>query len=192
MKKHIQSTKKKNAAVTPLAIADGFPKRRSEGRHNPVETEFDFDEYIPLWLVRTQSVMRNTITPENVPSAKAIATLSKNEFRVLIVTALKGPISPSEVAEALGVDRSIVTRMINSLTRKSLIETRSSLEDLRSKILYLSDKGIRLSDEMIPVMHDFNGYLDQSITDDEKATLKRILEKLLISSLSYPHSPFTT
>lgn len=147
--------------------------------------DFDFDEYIPLWLVRVQSEMRNSIRPENIPSVERIAKISKSEFRVLIVAAFKSPVSPSTVAETLGIDRSVVARIIRLLKKKGLIETRQSADDLRSKLLQLSDKGVSICNELIPVMRDFNLYLDKSITEHEKKTLKRILEKLLISSLSY-------
>ena len=160
--------------------------KASQGTVVNYSCDFDIDSYIPYRLVQTQLWMHSVINPENTPDAQAIAVLSKTEFRVITLIALKGPIAPSDIAANVGLDRAVATRCLSSLRRKGLIVTHRSEIDQRSKSASLTQTGVNFCDQVIPIMQNFGRYLDDALTSTEKEALLNILGKLLASSHSYP------
>ncbi len=184
-----RKTSKKKSIHEELDVAS----RRGESKvdsnrmnqHLHFDEEFDLDEYIPVWLVRTQLNLRNTIKPEGRPPARAISKITKSEFRLLVNVALKGPLSPSEIAKVIGLDRATVTRTLATLVKKGLVSTHRDKTDQRSKSLLLTEKGRSMCDELIPPMKAFGIYLDSALTEYEKRSLRRILNKLVAASRTY-------
>lgn len=151
----------------------------------PYESDFDFDQYIPFRLVRTQLWMHRMHPPESTPRVKRIANISKVESRVILVVALNCAITPSQTADKLGFDPAIVARTISTLVSKELVVTQAHKTDQRSKSLHLTSRGKRLCDELIAVLRHFDEYLKTVIDESEAEQLSLILDKLLIGSREY-------
>lgn len=148
-------------------------------------SDFELEQYIPFKLVQTELNMRKVITLETSDAAKEIASISKNEFRVIIYVAMKAPISPSNIAESIGMDRAVTTRCIASLERKILVVTERSTDDQRSKLVYLSTKGVNVCKQFVSKMQAFSDHLDAALSSKEKIQLMALLHKLLLASNEY-------
>ena len=151
-------------------------------------SDFDFEEYIPFRLVRTQLWMHRVLRPEATPTVRRVANISKNESRVILVAALLPSITPSEISDKLGLDPAIVTRTIAMLVSKDLVTTRARVSDQRSKSIHPTERGKLLCDELIAVMQRFDEHLKGLLNDSELSQLSQILDKLLEGSRSFSDS----
>ena len=147
--------------------------------------EFNLLNYIPFRLVRTQLKLHGTLRTENAPSVKAIASLSKTEFRIFALIASAPDKTPSEIAEIFGSDRAIVARAITTLVNKGLFETKAMKSDLRSKSVRLTSKGEQMALAANKIMAAYGAHLDSALTPDEKKMLFSILEKLLAADEAF-------
>lgn len=150
-----------------------------------VSSEFDLEAYIPYSLVRTQLWMHRVLQPERAASVREIANISQTESRVIQLVAQNQPITPSQVADKMGFDRAVVTRSINTLAAKHLVDLTPNIDDQRSKSLTLTSIGAQLCDALTSVMEDFSEHLNTLLSEKEKATLLKTLDKLLQGTLDY-------
>ena len=151
----------------------------------PFETTFNIEEYIPYCVLRTQLWMHRAINYENLPSVKAIASISTTEARVLMLIVKQQGITPSKIADTIGFDRAIVTRAMTTLVKKDLVYTETIKENQRSKRIYLTSHGADLCKELISVFERFSAHLDSALEPQERETLTAVLEKLLKASQTY-------
>lgn len=70
------------------------------------------------------------------------------QYRALVVLASRGPQRGSDLATALGVNPSTVSRMIERLARRQLVRRTRDREDRRTVWITLSDTGRRLVGEV--------------------------------------------
>ena len=68
------------------------------------------------------------------------------QYRALVVLAGRGPLRPSELAEALTVHPSTITRLCDRLVAKKLVQRRGSPTNRREVSITLTAKGRRLVD----------------------------------------------
>jgi DNA-binding MarR family transcriptional regulator len=129
--------------------------------------------------------MHRILQPERDDSVRAVAKISQTESRVILLISQRQPLTPSQIADQMGFDRAVVTRTITTLIEKKLIIASPSAEDQRSKSVRLTAKGATLCDQLTAVMDRFSHYLDQLLSDDEKANLLSTLDKLLQGALAY-------
>jgi DNA-binding MarR family transcriptional regulator len=70
------------------------------------------------------------------------------QYRALVVLASRGPQRPSELAEALSVHPSTVTRLCDRLVAKRLVHRAGSPDNRREVTIRLTPRGRRLVDEV--------------------------------------------
>lgn len=78
------------------------------------------------------------------------AGLRGNQFSILVVALLRGPIALSKMAELLVMDRTTLTRNLKPLEKKSYLAI-SSGDDKRRKIISITDEGKDLLTEALPL-----------------------------------------
>jgi DNA-binding MarR family transcriptional regulator len=83
-------------------------------------------------------------------AARSLATVDHDvtlpQYRALVVLASRGPQRPSELAEALAVHPSTITRLCDRLAAKRLVRRRESAVSRREVSIELAAKGRRLVD----------------------------------------------
>jgi DNA-binding MarR family transcriptional regulator len=83
-------------------------------------------------------------------AARSLATVDHDvtlpQYRALVVLASRGPQRPSELAEALAVHPSTITRLCDRLAAKRLVRRRESAVSRREVSIELAPKGRRLVD----------------------------------------------
>lgn len=87
------------------------------------------------------------------------------------------PISLTDLAEIMELDRSTVGRNTKVLERMGLVETTSG-EDQREALLMLSAKGRALLESAEPVWEDVQVKLDDRLGEDKTDKLKQLLAVL--------------
>ena len=75
-------------------------------------------------------------------------------------------------------NKTSVTRMINSLQKKNIVERLSDPKDLRQKRIYLTDNGRQLFKNLAPLARKVQEEATQGIEPDEMESCKNILLKI--------------
>lgn len=127
---------------------------------------------------------------------RGITQTSKNIFRRLSVHLKEYDITPEQwtVLKRLGEndgvtqkelsstsekDQATLTRILDILERKRLMERKPNKEDRRSFLIYITESGKQLSLELFPLIEKiFNEEILVGINEEEIATFSRVLDKI--------------
>jgi len=118
-------------------------------------------------------ILDNRLEPFGVTAA---------QFKVLIIVAQFNVDTPAELSRYLSLDSGSMTRMLDRLEQKDLIERSRCPEDRRQVRVALTADGHTLAGRLPEIgaeaMNELVGVLDA----DELATLTRLLTKVLINA----------
>jgi DNA-binding MarR family transcriptional regulator len=98
-------------------------------------------------------------------------------------------ISPSDLSHFLGVSRNTISALLNGLEEQDLIERHLHPTDRRQFLIHITPNGEKLIRSHMPNMVRFVAGLLSSLTEEERETLTRLLDKLIDSLLDNMHSP---
>lgn len=100
-------------------------------------------------------------------------------FRMLdALAAASGPLSVSELGEAIGVDQPRASRLVQQAVQRGLVQREADPEDARRTRIALTDDGRRIAKGMRGERRQVLSKALESFTDAEKAELARLLGKL--------------
>ncbi|SES30185.1 DNA-binding transcriptional regulator, MarR family [Vreelandella subterranea] len=100
------------------------------------------------------------------------------KLSTLIVVANNPGVSQTNVAKALGKDRSAMVKLVDNLESKGLITRRTAPLERRAYALYPTDKGQALLDEASDIARQYDQDFFAVLTDSERDELVHILKKL--------------
>jgi DNA-binding MarR family transcriptional regulator len=100
------------------------------------------------------------------------------QFRALVVLASRGPERPSELAEALGVHPSTITRLCDRLVSKRLVNRSESAENRREVTIRLTPKGRRLVDAVTARRRDEIATIAANVPARERSATVHALHAL--------------
>lgn len=96
---------------------------------------------------------------------------------ILMTLADLEPVPMHELVRSISRDKAQVTRLLQSLARKDLVEKSQSLEDGRVCVLQLSKKGGRfVADLRLALAETIDGLLEP-LNEQERIVLKSLLKK---------------
>lgn len=87
-------------------------------------------------------------------------------------------ITQDQLAQRLHVNRSNVTRQLALLEENGFVERRRSELDRRAIEVYPTEKAFAVLPSVQNVLHEWNDYLTQDFTEDEKASFIGFLERV--------------
>lgn len=91
----------------------------------------------------------------------------------------------SQAAALLGLKSTSLSRMLNQLEQNGLIYRELNLGDKRSVKIYLTAVGKEKRQLARGVVKEFNNYLNQNISQNEKEYLQKLLKKINQLTISY-------
>lgn len=102
------------------------------------------------------------------------------QYNVLrILRNAKGkPISVNRILENMVQRSSNVTRIVDKLAAKSLVERTISTEDRRKMDILITNKGIELLKKLDEKVHQFHKPMMNNLNKDEAETLRQLIIKL--------------
>lgn len=102
------------------------------------------------------------------------------QFKVLATMHFDGMKSPAEISKLLVIDCGSMTRMVERLMKKSLVEKRPNPEDKRGVILIITPSGEELLHQCIEVIENqVSPLLLGDLSPQEVKQLSGLLERLL-------------
>ncbi|HEC17462.1 MAG TPA: MarR family transcriptional regulator [Sedimenticola sp.] len=107
--------------------------------------------------------------------------LTPEQFAVLATLCNRDGMSQRELADLLVKDRPNMTRILDKLQHKGLVERRSHPQDRRICQVYATAAGQDLVARLAPVVLEARERMFGALSGREKATLRRLLEKLFRS-----------
>ena len=129
------------------------------------------DSFNSLYNTYNKYLNENIITD-------AYADLSMNAYQYIVVIYDKKEITTTALANILGLKKSSVTQMLQSLEEKGYVEKLPSDSDKRSTIIKLTPKGndVMLAEEKA-ITH-FESKIKKILTEKELLTLESLFLKL--------------
>ncbi|WP_440944760.1 MarR family winged helix-turn-helix transcriptional regulator [Methanosarcina sp. T3] len=111
--------------------------------------------------------------------------LGKQQPTVILIIGTMEEIIPSYLGLCMNLDRSSLSRMIDSLEKKGIVKRRTDPEDRRKVLVSLTKKGERYYEVLLGIMEEVHAsimvYLDEQDLSEYEACLKtevRIMKKI--------------
>ena len=131
-----------------------------------------------------QALLAELMKPPMEPPAPGLADieLSPREISVLLLLGDKGEMIMTDLASALEAPLSTVTRMMDRLERKAMIERFRSQEDRRIVLVREGDKGRMLRNAVRQSQLEKARHLLEPLTSGEREILLELMAKMVRTS----------
>lgn len=107
---------------------------------------------------------------------------SKHEFTqtfgYVMINIKKEGTAVSQIASLLGVRSTSLSRVLSSMEKQGLIYRAADLADKRSVKVYLTPFGLEKRSAAAHIVKDFNSFLENHFTDQERKRLAEALQKI--------------
>ena len=121
---------------------------------------------------------RNILIVEMDAALKEL-DISSQQMGILMALTLGLAATPFELSKVLGIDTGLMTRMLDKLEAKELLQRSRSLEDRRVDNLALTEKGEEVATQIPEIAPDvLNAHL-KNFNKTEFEELRRLLRKFL-------------
>jgi DNA-binding MarR family transcriptional regulator len=133
------------------------------------------DDSIGFYVSYTANSMRNALTKTFHDLGY---DLTHAQWVVLIKLDEKEGKPMQELIDLLYKEKTTVTRMIDGLEKRGLIEKKPVSGDKRARQVFLTEDGIEIRKKLNPIALDFNEKISENLTDEEINQLISILKKI--------------
>ena len=99
------------------------------------------------------------------------------EWRVIALLGSEGELTPAQISQVAGVDKSVVSRAVNALQRRGLLNV-CSAQPGRQTILRLTDEGARLHARGIPGTMQAEAVLMHGFSPEERRQMLQMLARI--------------
>lgn len=137
--------------------------------------DFQLEQAIGLNVNRTAFLMTEEIARRFSSHGQS---LSAQDFGILFRLQKQGSMTQVEIAALMMRDKTTITRRIDSLVKKQLVERNTDPDDRRYFRVGLTSAGHQALEVMIPLVKDFQLEVLSDIPDEEKAITIRTLQKI--------------
>jgi len=139
---------------------------------------YAFGESVGYLLSRVKSTMSNLITQRALDELG----VTSQQASVLFMVASGKCLLAAELAREYGIDASAVTRLVDRLEKRGLLERVRSSEDRRAVRLALTPEGQAIAERMPPIFTGVTDQLTSGFTPEEIGFLKSMLRRILANS----------
>lgn len=135
----------------------------------------DPEKLVPHWVNRLAFQLRSRVQASF--NANGI-DLSPEEWGLLLVLWSKGPLPMNALAQATVKDRTTVTRLVDRLVGKGLLERGNAEGDRRVVTVGVSEEGARRREEIAGAVLPVIGEASAGISERELAGALRVLRRM--------------
>ncbi|MBA2239221.1 MAG: MarR family transcriptional regulator [Lysobacter sp.] len=136
--------------------------------------QMDLHQHLPYRLAHLSNLLRRATSDCYVRGMK----ISAREWRVLGMLGLKGPLTPTQLAELTAMDRATITRAGDRLEKLGYCRRIPNEQDNRSFLMTLSPEGDRQCAAIIPKMARSGERCRSVFSAGEQALLLELLDRL--------------
>ena len=142
----------------------------------PASDALDFDVLPQLLGYQLRRAQLRLFT--DFASAMADVQITPGQFGVLVLIEANPGSSQSALARAIGIERSTMVAVIDTLEGRDLVERRESKVDRRSNALVLSDDGAAMMDKLRPIVAGHEDRIAGNLNPAERRQLIDLLRRL--------------
>jgi DNA-binding MarR family transcriptional regulator len=139
---------------------------------------FVLEDFLPYRL----SVLTNVVSRALAREYTERFDLAVLEWRVIAVVGRFAPMTAGEVSERTAMDKVAVSRAVQALVARGLLEREVDPQDRRRAQLSLSARGRGIRDAVAPRAEALERELVGALSPDEHEQLDRLLAKLTTSA----------
>ncbi|MBT4674092.1 MAG: winged helix-turn-helix transcriptional regulator [Rhodospirillaceae bacterium] len=110
--------------------------------------------------------------------AMADVSITPGQFGVLVLIEANPGSSQSALARAIGIERSTMVAVIDTLEGRGLVERRASKVDRRSNALVLSEAGAAMMEKLRPIVAGHEDRIAGNLSSAERRQLIDLLTRL--------------
>lgn len=119
--------------------------------------------------------------------SKKLADIGLNGYQhTYVLNICRNPgISQEQLAREIYINKSNVARQVAALENQGFVERRASTQDRRVMLLYPTDKATQALPVIREVLRDFNDYLMQGFSSEEREALEGTMQKIMERAKDY-------
>lgn len=140
----------------------------------PSHPVLDLDHFLPYRL----SVLSNRISADIAGFYHERFGLSVTEWRAMAVLGRYPGASGMDITERTAMDKVAVSRAVNALIDRGLVQREFDQSDRRRSVLTLTERGLAVYDEIAPLALRLEASLLSSLDAGERDLLWKLLDKL--------------
>ncbi|MGH8031659.1 MAG: MarR family winged helix-turn-helix transcriptional regulator [Luteimonas sp.] len=140
----------------------------------------ELERFLPYRL----SVLSNRVSQTIADQYAVRFGLAITEWRVMAALGRYPELSANQVATRTAMDKVAVSRAVAKLLERGLLQREMHDNDRRRSVLALSPAGYGVYDEVVPMALDCERRLLEHFSDDERATLDKLIDRLMGLGLS--------
>jgi len=149
-------------------------KNKSGERTNPLTNLRRFDRSLPMSLLKAHEAVLRTF----IPHLRA-HDLSSQQWRVMRALAEVDALDVSELADACSLLRPSVSRIVQNLEGRGIIDRRPCERDSRRSLVKITDKGLNMIAQIAPESESRYDYIESRFGAKNLTQLYELLHELV-------------
>ena len=145
--------------------------KRSTGKHPSILT---LERFLPYRL----SILSNRISGIIAETYRDKFALSITEWRIMAVLGEYPGASADEVSVKIQIEKSIVSRALQKLLARHLVEREVDETDRRRQNLSLTKTGMEIYKQVVPVSYEYEEQLLECFSQKERETFDKLIDRL--------------
>lgn len=154
----------------------------SENQHSPrqAETERPAVSHGRLGPLLSYQLRRAAmVMAQRFDSDMAAHEITLGQLSVLLIIEANPGLNQTSIGKALGIDRSTLVSILDTLETKGAVQRTPSRQDRRSHALHLTTAGVRFIADLVPKLSAYETGLAGPLTAPERENLIVLLEKII-------------
>jgi len=132
------------------------------------------ERFLPYRL----SILSNRISGIIAQTYKNKFALSINEWRIMAVLGEYPGASADEVSVKVQTEKSIISRALQKLLKRQLVDREVDQTDRRRQNLKLTKTGYEVYQQIVPLSYDYENKLLECLSSEEQRQLDALIDKL--------------
>jgi len=132
------------------------------------------ERFLPYRL----SILSNRISGIIAETYRDKFALSITEWRIMAVLGEYSGASADEVSLKIQIEKSIVSRALQKLLARHLVEREVDESDRRRQNLSLTKVGLEIYKQVVPVSYDYEEQLLECFSQKERETFDKLIDRL--------------
>ncbi len=145
--------------------------KRSTSKHPSILT---LERFLPYRL----SILSNRISGIIAETYRDKFALSITEWRIMAVLGEYPGASADEVSAKIQIEKSIVSRALQKLLARHLVEREVDETDRRRQNLSLTKTGMEIYKQVVPVSYEYEEQLLECFSKNERETFDKLIDRL--------------
>ena len=143
----------------------------------------DYQLLPQYWITHLSFILRKELSQKF--KEKSIP-LSSEEWGMLLTLWQQDGRTPTELANLTIRDRTTVTRLIDGMVKKNLVERMTDPHDRRRSLIYLTPHGKDIEHQLLPIAQELIAESQKGISDDDIDHMVRVMKKMTQNLLEEP------